>query len=114
ADLLADDDARALDAARTDDPAILSVTALRALDPSRRARVLRRWIAATALPPLPAEGIARIEADLLHGADDADFRFAWSGAHVRRWCDRLRAAPDAPALPADWSDTWDGRMPLVL
>jgi tRNA(Ile)-lysidine synthase len=114
ADLLAEDDARALDAARTEDPAILSVNALRALDPTRRARVLRRWIAAASLPPLPAEGIAQIEADLLHGADDADFRFSWAGAHVRRWCDRLRADRDAPALPADWSDTWDGRGPLIL
>ena len=113
-DLLGVEDAAALDRARTDDPAILSTTALRALDATRRARVLRRWILERGAPPLPAEGIAQVEADLANGAPDADFRFAWADVELRRWCDLLRFAPRAPAADTHWSDTWDGRLPLVL
>ena len=113
-DLLAGEDARALDAARTDDPAILSASVLRALDPTRRARVLRRWILERHAPPLPAEGIAQLDADLMAGAPDADFRFAWTDVELRRWCDLLRLAKRAPDADARWSDTWDGRLPLIL
>ena len=112
--MLAAEDARALDAARTDDPAIVLAAPLRALDPARRARVLRRWVGSLGLPPLPAEGVARVGADLESGAPDADFAFAWSGAELRRWRDRLRAAAVAPPPRADWEDRWDGRLPLVL
>jgi tRNA(Ile)-lysidine synthase len=114
AELLADDDALALAGARTDDPNVLAIPPLRALPPARRARALRRWIAELDLPPLPAEGIAQIEADLADGAPDADFRFTWAGAELRRWRDRWRAARERPGLPQDWSDQWDGRMPLIL
>lgn len=112
--LLADEDAHALDTARTPDPAILSTTALRALDATRRARVLRRWIAERHALPLPAEGIAQIDEDLANGAPDADFRFAWAGVELRRWRELLRFAPIAPGHDNDWTDTWDGRVPLVL
>ena len=112
--LLAEDDARALHAARTDDPQTLALAPLRELTAPRRARTLRRWIAELDLPPLPAEGIARIEADLADGAPDADFRFDWANAGIRRWRDRLHASPTLPAPHAGWSDTWDGRAPLVL
>lgn len=113
-DLLGIEDAAALDQARTDDPAILSTTALRTLDTTRRARVLRRWILERGAPPLPAEGIAQVEADLAGGAQDADFRFEWAGVELRRWCDLLRFAPIAPATDTSWTDTWDGRLPLIL
>src|SRR3546814_8221639 len=43
-DLLAEGDEASLAAARTTDPQVLSTTALDALTPARRARVLRRWI----------------------------------------------------------------------
>ena len=114
ADLLADDDALALEAARTDDPHVLLREALRALPAARRARVLRRWIAGLGFPPLPGEGIAQFEADLEAGADDADFAFEWGDVALRRWRDRLRVARACPALPAGWTDAWDGRMPLIL
>jgi tRNA(Ile)-lysidine synthase len=112
--LLADDDAQALAQARTDDPRVLSIDPLRALPAARRARALRRWILERGLPPLPAEGIAHIERDLATNAPDTDFRFEWAGAELRRWRDLWRAAPVPAKLPPDWSDVWDGRMPMIL
>lgn len=95
-------------------PHTLSVEALRALQPARRARALRLWIASLGLPPLPAEGVARIETELLPAAHDSEARFVWRDAAVHRWRDRLHAGALRPPLPADWSERWDGRLPLVL
>jgi tRNA(Ile)-lysidine synthase len=114
ADLLAEEDLRVFEGARTDEANVLSLETLRAQPPPRRARVLRRWIASLGLPPLPAEGIARFESDLLSGAPDADFTFEWSGTTLRRWRHLLRAARTTKPIPAGWTDTWDGRAPLIL
>src|SRR3546814_10138139 len=81
---------------------------------SRRARVLRRWIETLRLPPLPAQGIARIEADLLAAAADTDAVFEWHGARVRRWRDLLHAGVRREPLAPDWHAHWDGREPLAL
>ena len=113
-DLLADEDANALAAAKTNDPHELSVPVLLALPAPRRARVLRRWIEQLKLPPLPANGTERIEAELLPARDDAEARFDWSDASVRRWRDRLRADTFSAPFPQDWQQEWDGRLPLVL
>ncbi|MFP5374188.1 MAG: tRNA lysidine(34) synthetase TilS, partial [Gammaproteobacteria bacterium] len=117
--LLADEDRRALAEAGAaaggrDGATTLSLAALRALPPARRARVLRRWIGTLGLPPLPAEGVARIEADLLPARPDAAAAFAWSGAVVRAWRGRLHAGRPRPPLPAGWQADWDGRRPLAL
>ncbi|KAF1710371.1 tRNA lysidine(34) synthetase TilS [Pseudoxanthomonas kalamensis DSM 18571] len=119
ANLLADEDRRVLAACGTLDPQALSVTALRALPIARRARVLRRWIRALQLPPLPAEGIARIESELLSARDDAQARFDWGdgpqhAASVRRWRDVLHAEFLRQPLPTHWQQPWDGRLPLIL
>ena len=114
ADLLHDDDAEALASVGTQDPATLSVPMLQALPAPRRARVLRHWIARLGLPPLPAQGIARIEGDLLPAGQDADAAFAWAGASIRRWRELLHAATDAPPLPSGWSADWRGEAPLAL
>lgn len=97
----------------------LSVPALLALPIAQRARVLRRWVAALGWPPLPAEGVARIEADLLGsgatGPDDGRTpRFAWRSVEIRRWRDALHAIDTTRALPTAWSCPWDGREPLAL
>jgi tRNA(Ile)-lysidine synthase len=113
-DLLADGDEVALASSRTIDPRVLSVAALRALPRDRRARVLRRWTAALALPPLPAQGVARIESDLMTAATGDDAAFRWQGAAVRRWRDLLHAGPSQAPLPRDWRVQWDGRTPLLL
>nr|WP_242112228.1 tRNA lysidine(34) synthetase TilS [Luteimonas aquatica] len=110
-ELLEEEDAAALAGARTADPQALSVPRLRALPRARRARVLRRWTEGLALPPLPAQGVAQIEAALL---GDADGEFAWHGAVVRRWRDLLHAEPRRAPLPEGWHAPWDGRAPLTL
>jgi tRNA(Ile)-lysidine synthase len=92
----------------------LGVPELLALPAARRARVLRRWVAALGLPPLPANGIARIEHELLPARHDAEPAFAWPGACLRRWRALLHAGPQRAAVPRDWEAAWDGRMPLAL
>ncbi len=113
ADLLIEGDDIALDTVRNDLGA-LAIDALQALPVARGARVLRRWIACLGLPPLPGNGIACIEADLLHAAADTEARFDWAGARVQRWRGHLHAHPIPVPLPTDWSQQWDGRdtMPL--
>ena len=107
-------DMPALAGARRDDPRVLGVANLMQLPAARRARVLRRWIAELGLPPLPAEGIARIEHELLPAAADRIAGFAWHGALVRRWRDLLHADWQRAPLPADWTRPWDGREPVRL
>ena len=112
--LLHDEDARALASLRTGAPAVIDATVLAALPQARRARVLRRWVQELGLPPLPASGIAAVESDLLRAAPNADAEFAWSGACLRRWRGLLHAVRQAPPLPGDWRQAWDGECPLAL
>lgn len=112
--LLADEDAAALAAARGADADTLLVEKLTTLPAARRARVLRRWVEECALPPLPSQGVARIEADLITAAANTEAAFAWSGAVVRRWRGLLHAQRQQAALPEDWEAEWDGRAPLAL
>ena len=113
-ELLEAEDAHALARSRTADPQALSVQALQAMTTTRRARVLRRWIDELALPPLPREGIARIESDLLHARTDASATFAWRDAVIHRWRDLLHAQRQRTPLDIDWQASWDGRQPLQL
>lgn len=92
----------------------LDADALRTLPAARRARVLRRWIAQLGLPPLPGQGVAHIETDLLGARRDAEGCFEWAGARVQRWRNLLYAAPPRESLPNDFSCEWDGRAPLQL
>jgi tRNA(Ile)-lysidine synthase len=112
--LLESEDAHALAMSRTGDPQMLSVQALQSLPTARRARVLRRWIEELALPPLPREGIAHIESDLLHARIDASATFAWRDAVIHRWRDLLHAQRQRTPLDVDWQELWDGRQPLQL
>lgn len=113
-DLLDAGDARALADAGRGDPHVLGAGTLLQLPAARRARVLRRWIAQVGLPPLPAEGIAHIEHELLPAAADRIAGFAWHGALVRRWRDLLHADWQRVPLPADWTRPWDGCEPVRL
>lgn len=112
--LLDDGDAIALARATTADPACLSAIELQHLPAARRARVLRRWIAGLRLPPLPGNGVERIEKDLLAARADAEASFAWQGVAVTRWRDLLHAGRQRAALPRDWRLDWDGSRPATL
>ena len=113
-DLLAAGDAAAFASVGTVDPHCLSRTRLLAVPAPRRARVLRRWIAALGLPPLPGNGVERIERELLPARADAQAEFRWGDSVVRGWRDLLHADHARPALPSGWSVDWDGQAPLAL
>ena len=113
-ELLQETDAQALALTGTADPQTLSVCALQTLAPTRRARVLRRWIADLGFPPLPGEGVAHIESDLLPARADANARFEWRDVVIERWRDLLYAERYREALPTDWQVEWDGRQSLPL
>jgi tRNA(Ile)-lysidine synthase len=118
-DILAEDDALALAAVREEIGAALSAPALLGLSAAKRARLLRHWVATLGWPPLPGEGIARIEADLLGMGSKAPPpdrmpSFAWHGVEIRRWREGLYALGSVRALPADWSTLWDGSALLAL
>jgi tRNA(Ile)-lysidine synthase len=113
-ELLEDGDTQALATVRTADPQALSVASLMQLPRSRRARVLRSWIAELGLPPLPGEGVARIESDLLTATTDTAAEFAWNEALVQRWRGLLHADRQREALPVDWQTHWRGEAPLSL
>lgn len=114
AELLAGEDARRLARVQGLDPATLSVPALLDEVPGWRPRLLRAWLAALGLPPLPADATATIERELLHARPDAEARFDWSGASLRRWRDLLHAGPRRAPLPDDWQAEWTGEAPLAL
>lgn len=114
ADLLAGEDARRLVQVQGLDPASLSVPALLAEPAGWRDRLLRAWVAALGLPPLPADATATLARELLHARPDASAAFAWSGAVMHRWRDLLHAGPERAPLPAGWSAEWTGEAPLHL
>src|SRR5690606_42002538 len=112
--LLEAEDARALDSVRVGAADVLDARALLVLPRARRARVLRRWIHALGLPPLPARGVASVESDLLQAAPDSGATYAWADACLQRCRDLLHAGRQREPLPRDWRTTWDARTPLAL
>ena len=114
ATLLAGDDAIALASMCPVDPHTLDVARLLEVEAPRRARVLRRWVANLGLPPLPSQGIAHIESDLVHAAPDAHAQFEWAGAAIHRWRSALHAGMTTKPWPMDWSTAWDGAQALEL
>ena len=92
----------------------LPVTAMRALPTDARARLLRRWIAHLGLPPLPADGLRRIESELLPATQDRIPQYDWSDARIVQWRGRLHALRRDNDWPPDWHREWDGTAPLAL
>lgn len=92
----------------------LSVPALTALPAARQSRVLRAWVLALHLPPIPARGIDAVLGTLLPARHDAEAIFAWAGVRIARWRDRLHAGPIPKPLPRDWQVSWSGHQPLPL
>ena len=114
--LLADNDLADLERVRGGDASarLLSIEALLRLPQGRRARVLRLWVHTLGLPPLPHDGIRRIEAEVLAGGHDAQPRYDWSVARIQRWRRLLHAGSRQLSFPPGWMRLWDGRMPLLL
>nr|WP_235974229.1 tRNA lysidine(34) synthetase TilS [Luteimonas deserti] len=112
-DLLEGADATALADARTLQADVLRLDRLCAEPAARRARVLRRWLAALGLPPLPREGVRWLDSALEARLDRAP-RFDWAGCRLQRWRDLLHAAPIRAPLPAGLALAWTASAPLVL
>jgi tRNA(Ile)-lysidine synthase len=112
ADALARIDDAALDALLDGDT--LPAFAVRALPADARARLLRRWIAHLGLPPLPADGLRRIESELLPAAVDRIPHYDWRDARIVQWRGRLHASRRGEYWPPDWRSDWDGSKPLAL
>ncbi|MFL6586763.1 MAG: tRNA lysidine(34) synthetase TilS [Luteimonas sp.] len=112
--LLEGGDVDALATARTQDPRVLRIDALRALPDARRARVLRRWIETLQLPSLPARAVDWCKAELDGGPADGVPCFDWAGHRLQRWRGLLQAAPIRAPLDASFNARWDGRAPLQL
>ena len=113
-ELLEQEDHAALQQVQSADAYCLSSSTLLALPAPRRARVLRRWIESLGLPPLPREGVAHIESDLLPARMDASAKFRWGEIEIQRWRDLLHVQHLREPLPPDWQTEWDGRQPLLL
>lgn len=112
ADALARIDDAALDALVDGDT--LPASAVRALPADARARLLRRWIRHLDLPPLPADGLRRIESELLAAAEDRIPHYDWRDARIVQWRGRLHALRRGENWPLDWRSDWDGSKPLAL
>src|SRR5690606_30309357 len=111
--LLDQGDRQALAAARTVDPAWLDAARLATLPAARRARALRRWIEALALPPLPARGLRCVDGWLSDPPSTGAAVFAWHGAEIRLWRGLLWAGRAPPAVPGEVRLAWDGSQPLA-
>lgn len=115
--LLQAQDERWLHACRAgdgDDGDALLVAALLALPEPACARVLRLWVRQCGLPPLPGNGVARIQHDLLGAGHDRQAEFRWQQARIVRWRDHLHAVAGLSGWPPGWQADWDGRAPLAL
>jgi tRNA(Ile)-lysidine synthase len=112
ANLLGAEDARALADVGTIDERCLHGARLTALPAARRARVLRLWTERAGLPPLPARGVALIDA-WLDGDDAGEASvFAWRTAEIRYWRGLLWAGRALPPVQRDLRLRWDGQAPL--
>lgn len=112
ADAFAQIDDAVLDSLRDDD--VLPCDVVRAMATDARARLLRRWIQHLDFPPLPADGLRRIESELLPAAEDRVPHYDWSGARIVQWRGRLHAMRQDDKWPVDWQCDWNGSSPLML
>lgn len=88
-------------------PMSLSVAALLRLTAPRRANLLRYWLRQRRASMPSAAVLARIEADVLHAAPDAQPLVHWGGANLRRYRDALYLddvlEEGDPSRCLDWS-----------
>ncbi len=93
----------------------LSVAALLRLTAPRRANLLRYWLRQRRASMPSTAVLARIEADVLHAAVDAQPLVSWGGVNLRRYRDALYLddvlEEGDPSRCLDWS--LDQTLPLV-
>lgn len=88
-----------VDVNKAADGAALSVKALRALAPERRANALRVWIGAAGWPAPDARRLEELAGPVLDARADANPAVAWRAVVARRHADRLSIHASRPALP---------------
>ena len=97
------------------DGADLSVPALRALTPERRANALRVWIARGGWPLPDARRLAELAGPVLAARADANPTVAWGGVVARRHADRLGIhAPRAALADEELAWAWRSAAQLAL
>jgi tRNA(Ile)-lysidine synthase len=84
----------------------LMIPALLQLTPARRRNLLRAWLGWLDLPLPEARHLHRLDREVLQAAPDAMPRFAWPGAELRRYRERLFAMPPLAAPAAGWQARW--------
>jgi tRNA(Ile)-lysidine synthase len=92
----------------------LNVAALRALNPARRANLLRYWLRLRRLKAPSTRQLHGLERDIFNAADDRNPFTLWPGAEVHRYRGHLYAfAPldDVPDEPCQWR--WEQPLPLT-
>lgn len=114
AELLAIECDRQLDTVRGHVAGTLSLAAFEQLLPAWRSRVLRRWLAERALPPLPVHTLQSLVHDWQVARTDALPTLHWQGAVLHRWNGLLWAEPELPAWPDNVCLAWNGRQPITL
>ena len=103
------------DANKAADGAALSVTALRALAPERRANALRVWINAAGWPAPDARRLQELAGPMLDARADANPSVAWGAVVARRHADRLSMlAARAPAPDGQLTWAWRTTPQLTL
>ncbi len=93
----------------------LSVAGLLALTPARRHNLIRCWLHGQGFRPPFADGLDRVDHELLAVAADAEPRIAWPGCELRRYRDQLHAMPPLSPLPEseDWCQ-WSSAQSIDL
>lgn len=83
---------------------------------ARRARLLRRWCVLAQAPPLPAQGVATIEREVLRAPPDRQACFRWQHIEIRCWRQTLylRRSNQTPWPHQHPPIQWDGTAPLAL
>jgi tRNA(Ile)-lysidine synthase len=96
-------------------PRVLSLQLLRQVSPERAARVLRTWVASHGAAPLPGRVLQQMLEEMLPSACDRQAQVRWQDHVIQQWREHAYLLPaELPALPLDWQEEWDGRVPLAL
>lgn len=118
-----DTEAGAADLAAAREAGTLSLSAMRALAPSRQRRLLRAWLRAAGMPIPGAATLEALRHDVLAAAGDRVPRVCWPGVVVHRYRERLYAAAAStearPWSPGAWQPGqafdlgWLGQLELL-